>query len=82
MNENLERVSSRIATTVEKFFADVSTAPNPVFFAEELRERIASEIGVVAPDSPGRIMRALRQAGRINYRVLDRAQSYYQVLPA
>jgi hypothetical protein len=46
---------------------------------EELRDYIIRETGVAAPDSPGRIMRDLRQRHRLGYRCVSRSQSLYEV---
>jgi hypothetical protein len=44
----------------------------------ELAEFVASAVQV-APDSPGRILRQLRRAGRVDYRIVNRAQSLYEI---
>lgn len=72
-DENLERVTERIAAAVLEF-CDL----NPRFHMVELAEFVQERVGV-APDSPGRILRALRQAGKVSYRVIDRRNSEYLI---
>jgi hypothetical protein len=42
---------------------------------------VEDRVGAIAPDSAGRILRALRRAGRVNYIVLDRSASLYAIVP-
>ena len=72
-DENLERVGERIAAAVLEF-CDL----RPRFHMVELGEFVQARVGV-APDSPGRILRLLRQAGKIRYRVIDRRNSEYLI---
>ena len=48
------------------------------FHVEELRAYVRDVIPDIAPDSPGRILRQLRQEGRFDYVVINRRQSLYQ----
>ena len=48
------------------------------FTAENLRSFVGEG---AAPASADRVLRALRQQGIINYRVVDRANSLYEALP-
>jgi hypothetical protein len=72
--ENLERVSSRIGLAVLDFCRD-----HQRFCMDELRRHIIRETGVAAPDSPGRILRDLRQRGHVGYKCVSRAESLYEV---
>jgi hypothetical protein len=47
----------------------------------DLATEVADRAGPTAPDSAGRMLRQLRKAGRLNYRVVDRANSIYEVTP-
>lgn len=50
---------------------------------QDLTEFVSSRVnGFVAPDSPGRILRLLRQSGRINYVVISRSKSLYRIIPS
>lgn len=60
---NLERVAERVATTVLEF-----CALRRQFHMVELSDFVRSRVEV-APDSPGRILRELRRAGKVRYRV-------------
>jgi hypothetical protein len=72
-DENLERVTERIAAPVLEF-----CGLRRQFHMIELAEFVQARVGV-APDSPGRILRMLRQAGKVSYRVIDRRNSEYLV---
>ncbi len=81
MNTDLQRVTSRIGSIITKFYVNSLKNNNPEFFAEELRELVASMVGKVAPGSTDRILRDLRQKNAINYIVLSRSQSLYKFIP-
>ena len=51
------------------------------FHAEELRRCVLIYEPEIAPDSPGRILRLLRQEGKLNYVVINRRNSLYQFRP-
>jgi hypothetical protein len=72
---NLERVSSRIALAILRF-----CGAHKFFHADDLRKAVIRETGIAAPASADRILRHLRQRGKLDYRVLDRRASYYEVL--
>lgn len=72
--ENLRRVSGRIAALVAEF---VNARVGQEWHAEELRQYVAErEPG--APGSADRILRDLRQRGRISYELVSRSQSRYR----
>ncbi|MCB7130325.1 MAG: hypothetical protein J3T61_12400 [Candidatus Brocadiales bacterium] len=72
-----ERVRSRIGSLILEFCRQ-----NKTFFMEELRSYVGRNlVGCIAPDSPGRILRQLRQQGELNYKVVLRRQSLYRVVP-
>ena len=75
----LERVSERIGAAVEAFCADVLTLDPPRFIADDLRRHVARVVGPSAPGSADRILRMLRQRGRIAYEVIDRRGSIYEL---
>jgi hypothetical protein len=72
-DEHLERVGERISGAVLDFCRGVRR-----FHMNELTDWVSKRTGV-APDSPGRILRQLRSVGKLNYRVLDRRASLYEV---
>lgn len=71
--DNLERVTESIAAAVLEF-----CGLRRQFHMIELAEFVQARVGV-APESPGRILRLLRQAGKIKYRVIDRRNSEYLI---
>jgi len=73
--ENLERVSVRIARSVTAFCQEHKT-----FHADDLRRHVIRETGVTAPGSPDRVLRDLRQKHVLDYRVISRSESLYEVL--
>jgi hypothetical protein len=73
--EHLERVRSRIGWVVIEFCEE-----GRYFHAQDLRDFVVERLKV-APASPDRILRDLRQRGLLNYEVIDRRASYYHVLP-
>lgn len=72
----LARVSERIAGIVCEFFA--KRGIGRTFFNADLLAYVQAR-EACAPDSAGRIMRDLRAKGRINYVVVSRADSLYQI---
>jgi hypothetical protein len=82
--ENLERVSDRIAGVVLDYCRKIlTTRQPPSFHMEELRAYVLEQnIGQVAPDSPGRILRQLRLNQLIGYTVISRSESAYLLTSA
>lgn len=72
--ENLERVSSRIAWAIIRFCRE-----HRHFHADDLRAAVTRATGVAAPGSADRILRLLRQRGVIDYVVTNRRESLYSV---
>jgi hypothetical protein len=75
--ENLDRVSQRIAPAVLAFCQSIGLKE---FFADDLRRYVRRMVGEVAPGSPDRVLRDLRRKGMIDYRVVSRSESLYQML--
>lgn len=74
---NLERVSSRIGGSIQDFFA--AHAEGHQFYVEELRRWVLVNTGILAPASADRVLRDLRQKGLLDYHVVNRRQSLYQI---
>lgn len=72
----IERVTDRIGFLVFEFCAN--TGAGRRFRMEELTAFVAAR-AQVAPDSPGRILRQLRRAGHVDYHVVNRAESLYEL---
>jgi hypothetical protein len=75
-DDNLRRVTERVSAAVLEF-----CFPGRQFHMAELNDYCAERVGNLAPDSPGRILRLLRQAKRIQYHVVSRRDSIYRVEP-
>jgi hypothetical protein len=77
--ENINRVTDQIAGHVMKF---LSAHLNKEFHVESLRRYVSDHVGgYIAPGSPDRILRALRQKGAVDYVVVNRRQSLYKAVP-
>ncbi|MBI5646665.1 MAG: hypothetical protein HY962_07010 [Ignavibacteriae bacterium] len=68
------RVEAAIAETVTSFGRERYF---DTFHLSELAEYVRTRCGTVAPDSAGRILRALRKRGVVDYHVVSRAESLY-----
>lgn len=72
---HLERVASRIGAAVLEFCRGHKT-----FHAGELHHNVEVKTGVSAPASADRILLDLRQKGVVQYRVVSRRESLYEVM--
>jgi len=77
------RVRSRIGSLIMEFcHFQFGTFADAEFYMEELRGYVEKRVqGTIAPDSPGRILRQLRQQQQLNYKVISRSKSLYRVVP-
>ena len=73
--ENLDRVMSRIGQAIVRF-----CRLHRRFHAGELHAFVLQETGAAAPASADRTLRDLRKRGLIDYMVLNRRESLYQVI--
>lgn len=78
-DQNLERVSSRIARSIMTFCRSAFAREGSTFRMDDLLLHVRLSAGIVAPDSPSRILRQLRAQGRLDYEVINRAQSTYRI---
>ena len=83
-NEQLQRVGLNLNQAIiafwkQKLYSMQDT--NLRFTATELRQYVQRHNFGTAPSSAARVMRNLRQDGQINYVVVNRARSLYQVIP-
>jgi hypothetical protein len=76
--ESLARVSSETEALILEF---AWLNKGQQFHAEELRQFVLSRRPNTAPDSPNRILRLLRQEGRLDYQVVSRRLSLYRFGP-
>lgn len=76
--ENIERVDARIGWAVVDFCRHHI---GQQFFAEDLHLAVKRDVGdFVAPASADRILRLKRQDGTIDYEVVSRSESLYEVI--
>lgn len=78
--DNLERVADRIAGHVLEFCRKLlAQSVSPTFRMGDLTAHVAKYERGIAPDSPGRILRNLKQQGRVGYELLSRRDSLYEI---
>lgn len=75
---NLRRVQKNLDGHVLAFCRDVWQMKPPRFFMHELTTFVRGRVGI-APDSPGRILRSMRQRMLIDYVVVNRKSSLYEL---
>ena len=68
-----------ISQLVEEFVLHRWQAGQPRFLMQDLHNYILARTRL-APASPGRILRQLRQKGKFDYQVVDRRDSCYELL--
>ena len=80
--EERARVYHKIAPLIRVFQAWMGVSPTGRdWHMEELRRFVLQYVPEIAPDSPGRILRQMRQEKSLNYENVDRAQSLYRFIP-
>lgn len=79
VEQTIERVSSRIAPTILEFCKERA---GQTFHAEDLHRYVEQKTGRLAPASADRILRSLRSSKQVEYRVVDRHRSLYEVTNA
>ncbi len=73
----IERVKSNIAPLILAWFD--GKKPGDEFYISEPTLYVWKTAPWVAPDSPRRVMAALKAEGKVHYRLIDRARSLYRV---
>ena len=71
------RVYGKIAPVIVAYARDHA---GQAFHAEELRRHVTKHAPEIAPSSTDRILRLLRQEGRLHYVVINRRASLYQFI--
>ena len=79
-SEHLERVADKIGNHIVRFFELRLFAWGPYFHMADLAAYVQQEQPDVAPDSPSRVLRALKAQGRLDYQVVDRRASLYRIV--
>lgn len=77
--QNLERVVVKIGPVVLAFCRQILIDGRPRFSMRELTAYVRRCVGEIAPDSPGRTLRELRKSGALNYELVSRKASLYQL---
>ncbi len=77
--KHLDRVSDNIAPLILRFARSRLELNVPEFQMHELHAYVAEQARA-APASADRVLRALRQLGRLDYRCIDRGRSRYRIL--
>lgn len=73
---DLRRVNCKLGNAILNFCSSRRT-----FHLADLQTYLVN-LGIThAPSSPDRILRLLRAGGKVNYKVIDRSKSLYEVLP-
>jgi hypothetical protein len=75
-NEELARVSKIIGAAIIEYKLKLGTGIH--FHCEALRQYVIAKHPEIAPDSPSRVLRSLRQKGKLDYRVVNRSASLYE----
>lgn len=75
--ESLHRVRSAISARVLAFFA--ARQPGDRFHIGDLTQFVQAAHTTIAPDSPRRIMSELKTDGLLNYNLISRSASLYEV---
>jgi hypothetical protein len=73
---HLIRVRSKVTLAIESFFARMSEGDE--FHAQDLRDYVTALVPGIAPASPDRILRDMRQRGEVDYVVVSRKDSLYR----
>jgi len=74
---HLTRVTDNIGATVVEF---CQRRLGSGFCAAELRGYVTQRHPLIAPESPGRILRELKKRGVVDYELVSRAQSLYRMV--
>ena len=73
------RVNTNISALVEAFVQRRWQSGQRQFYMRDLHDYIFARTQI-APASPGRILRQLRQKGKFDYEVINRSTSCYQLI--
>lgn len=70
----------KLGEAIQRFVSERVTATNPEFTSKELHTYVGA-YAVGSESSIDRVMRNLKQQGKINYTLVSRNQSLYRALP-
>jgi hypothetical protein len=74
----IEGATNVVSDAVLRFFERRTEEGRRTFYADDLRRFVAMR-ATVAQGTPDRILRSLRKAGKLNYSLINRAKSLYQI---
>jgi hypothetical protein len=77
-DKTIKTLASRLAPAVQYFVERRLASSDPTFTTAQLLHYVRDAVGHVAPGSPERILRMLRQAGKLNYKVVNRKRGEYE----
>jgi hypothetical protein len=80
-NPELVNVRASVGQAIQLFYDNRMAGSMPMFHADDLRVFVEAATGKTAPASADRILRDMRQSGKINYEVTNRSKSLYRLLP-
>jgi len=78
----LDFIKQRLTASDGTNGAFTADGTNGVFTADQLRFYVNNNVvGGVSPSSADRVLRQLRQSGKLDYAVINRGKSIYRALP-
>jgi hypothetical protein len=81
-DQQLNRVAATAKDAILTFINARLASDDPTFTADQLRNYVMNNVvGGVSPGSSDRVLRMLRQTGKINYVVMNRGKSLYKAVP-
>ncbi len=83
-SQQLNRVAATAGEAILDFIKSrlADTTLNGAFTADQLRNYVNNNVqGGVSPSSADRVLRNLRQQGKLDYLVLNRGKSLYRAVP-
>jgi hypothetical protein len=78
--QNLGRVRQKIDGVVVEFLEQLLDDGFSDFRMDDLHAFVTKRGYDVAPDSPGRVLRALRRIGEVDYWIVRRSDSLYRLV--
>lgn len=69
--------TKEVCAFIEKFAKMRKAGTNQPFHMKDLTDYVLENV-MVAPDTPGRILRMMKKQGKLSYTLLNRASSLYQ----
>lgn len=80
-NQDIKRVGLNLNQVIVEFWKQKLNSVSARFTATELRQYVQKHNFGTAPASADRILRNLRAAKKVNYAVVNRSKSLYEMIP-